>query len=133
MTRDERIEAAARAICAKANDNWDDIPESKQDWTNKRGQFNGRFRDVNEPYRLDYLAMVTAAIDAAYPELAGENPTHWLAPMEMTDDMASASMDAEIYCDICDIDIALTREGLVKAARLGWSAARDVYLKEGGE
>lgn len=61
---EEQVEAVARAIAAENGDKWEELPGDKQDWVARQGHFGGRFRYANEPYRLDYLAMATAAIRA---------------------------------------------------------------------
>lgn len=60
----EMIERVARALAERHGDNWDDMPNDKGHWVRERGQFNGRFRDVNERFRCDYLDEATAAIEA---------------------------------------------------------------------
>jgi len=62
MTTDNMIERIARAIAEANGDDFDDIPRDKGDWTRKRGEFGGRFRDVNEPYQSDYLNMAELAL-----------------------------------------------------------------------
>ena len=58
---DDMIERVARAI---AGEDWDDIPDNKSHWVKKRGWFGGRYRDVNERCKDDYLAEARAAIEA---------------------------------------------------------------------
>jgi hypothetical protein len=60
----EMIERVARALAKRHGDNWDDLPNNKGHWIRERGQFNGRFRDVNERFRCDYLDEAQAAIEA---------------------------------------------------------------------
>lgn len=60
----EMVERVARAIAKRHGDEFDAIAEDKPDWTANRGNFGGRFRDVNEPYKSDYLDMAEAAIEA---------------------------------------------------------------------
>jgi hypothetical protein len=60
----EMIERVARALAERHGDNWDDMPNDKGHWVRERGQFNGRFRDVNERFRCDYLDEAQAAIEA---------------------------------------------------------------------
>jgi len=45
-------ESVARAI---AGQDYDDAFECKADWVAARGLSGGRFRDVNEPFKADYL------------------------------------------------------------------------------
>lgn len=61
---DKALEAAARAMAHENGDDYDAIPANKTEWTKGRGQFGGRFRDVNEPYKSDYDEMAAAAIRA---------------------------------------------------------------------
>jgi len=111
----ERIERAARAIAAVNGDDFDAVPRDKSEWTEKRGNFAGRFRDVNEPTKIDYLAMAGVAAAELYPELA--SGTHWIAPMEATEGMKEAG-GLSAYID----DWA----GAV------WQAMRDAHLKAQG-
>ena len=60
----EMVERIARAIAKRHGDDFDAIPADKYEWTQNHGQFGGRFRDVNEPYKVDYLDMAAAAIEA---------------------------------------------------------------------
>lgn len=66
MMTDDMIERVARAI---AGEDWDDIPDNKSHWVKKRGWFGGRYRDVNERCKDDYLAEARAAIKAMEHEL----------------------------------------------------------------
>lgn len=63
------IEKVARAIAAANGDNFDETPEDKGEWVDKRGEFGGGFRDVNAPFRVDYVDMARAAIEAVIPYL----------------------------------------------------------------
>lgn len=58
------LERVARAIAEENGDAYDDLPLAKWHWTECRGVFAGRFRDVNEPMQSDYDAMANAAITA---------------------------------------------------------------------
>jgi hypothetical protein len=58
------IEKVARAIALRNGDQYDAIARDKPHWVEERGQFGGRFRDVNEPYQVDYLDMAEAALEA---------------------------------------------------------------------
>jgi hypothetical protein len=64
----ELVERVARAIAMVRGDNPDHVPRNKSDWLAKRGDFGGRFRDVNEPFWGDYQDMAEAAIAAMRPE-----------------------------------------------------------------
>lgn len=55
---------------------------------------------------------IEAILAAAYPELTAG--THWLAPREATDKMASAMSRKDTWTGV-------------------FAAARDAYLREGGE
>jgi len=61
---DVLTERVAKALAKRHGDNWDDIPDHKGHWTERRGQFGGRFRDINERFRCDYLDEAEAAIEA---------------------------------------------------------------------
>ncbi len=58
------LEHVARAIAEENGDTFDAIPLAKWHWIEHRGEFGGRFRDVNEPYQSAYIAMANAAITA---------------------------------------------------------------------
>lgn len=56
------VEAIAKIIASNLGDNFADAFTSKTRWIAKRGMSGGRFRDVNEPFRSDYLAAAEAVI-----------------------------------------------------------------------
>lgn len=56
------IERMARAIAAEQGDDFDKIPASKREWIDARGEFDGRGRDINEPFRTEYIGMALAAL-----------------------------------------------------------------------
>jgi hypothetical protein len=58
------IEGAARALAEAMGDNLDHAFASKSEWNAARGEKGGRFRDINEPFRSDYLAGVRAVLMA---------------------------------------------------------------------
>lgn len=58
------VEIMARAIALSFGDDYGSIPADKREWTARRGDFEGRFRDVNEAYRCDYDDMAIAALKA---------------------------------------------------------------------
>lgn len=60
-----QVEAAARAMAKENGDDFDSIPVGKAEWTHAQGKFGGRYRDINEPMRSDYLSMARAALEAA--------------------------------------------------------------------
>lgn len=70
----ELLERVARAIAEENGDDFDNLPLAKWHWTEQRGQFGGRFRDVNEPMQSSYEAMANAAIAAMR-----EAPQEWRA------------------------------------------------------
>lgn len=64
------VEAVAREIARMNGDDYDALPADKSEWNAKQGMFGGRFRDVNEPRKPDYLDMAQAA-SAALSRLRG--------------------------------------------------------------
>lgn len=56
------VERVARSIAAGMGDDLDNAFVSKVGWTAARGEKGGRFRDINEPFRGDYLAAAMSAI-----------------------------------------------------------------------
>lgn len=60
----DMVERVARAIAAENGDDFAALPDSKADWIAAGGSFGGRFRDINEPRKSDYLEMARAAIEA---------------------------------------------------------------------
>lgn len=104
MTPDERLEAAARAWLEHCDSV---LPTS----------LPGRWEDVAAMLRNAYLGRAKTALAAAYPELTAG--THWLAPMEMTKGMVKA-----VYDKFAALNVVYPEDA--------WSAARDAYLKEGG-
>jgi hypothetical protein len=61
MTMKERI---ARAIADGLGDDFDHAFESKSEWNELRGEKGGRYRDINEPRKPEYLAAATAVLAA---------------------------------------------------------------------
>lgn len=57
-------ESVARAIARGLGDNFDNAFTSKGEWTAARGEKGGRFRDINEPFQIDYLDAADAAMAA---------------------------------------------------------------------
>ena len=109
MTPDERLEAVARALWAQDDAGFPRF--TQQHW-----------EEGTALARSAYLARAKAALSAAYPELSAG--THWLAPREATDAMARAFLS--IKSSVPDDP----RAGPTMAQ--AWTAARDAYLKEGG-
>jgi hypothetical protein len=60
----EMIETVARAIAEQIGYSFDDCFHSKREWIEAGGMKGDRFRDVNEPYQIDYLDAARAAIEA---------------------------------------------------------------------
>lgn len=105
MTPSDRIEAAARAM-----------------WTmNSLASEMGLTWDAS-PFSEHYREVAAAAVAAAYPELNGDSPSHWLAPNEATEEMEAA---AEALDD---------RTGFYDRNASGeehYRAMRDAYRDEG--
>lgn len=57
----------ARAIAEGLGDNFDYAHDSKPHWIETRGESGGRFRDINEPRKLDYLDAAKDALLVALP------------------------------------------------------------------
>lgn len=70
MTHDELVEAVARNLARENGDDFDAIPADKQEWIAQRGQFGGRFRDVNEMKQNDYLCLANSALSVILDALA---------------------------------------------------------------
>jgi len=80
------IERVARAIAKANGDNFTLIPKDKSDWTTNRGLFAERFRDINEPFKGDYLEMAEAAIEAMREpteEMLSQMYTSWVDDSRM--------------------------------------------------
>lgn len=60
----ELKEKIARAISTTRGDDFDAIPADKREWIDCRGKVSGRFRDVNEPFKDDYIDMADAVLRA---------------------------------------------------------------------
>jgi predicted RecB family nuclease len=61
----EMVERVARAIATELGANLDTAFADKTEWINMRGtDAAGRWRDINEPFKSDYLAAARAAIEA---------------------------------------------------------------------
>ena len=101
MTRTDRIEAAARARSER-------IKAALRAW-------HETWNSMDPPTKNQQWDAMGAALDAAFPELAGDSPTAWLAPIEPTEEMWGAG-DRE-----CNDDEPL---GTV------WTAMRQTYLKD---
>ncbi len=100
-----RIEAAARAMMVDPK-LWDISTESYRD------EWRGR--------ALDVLA-------AAFPELASDPPTGWVAPRHMTDVMIEAVEARVSHMDTASDE--LVNFDFAQADRF-WRAARDAHTKE---
>lgn len=60
----EMLEKVARRLAEALGDNLDDAFANKSEWNAARGEKGGRFRDINEPFRDDYLQAARAALEA---------------------------------------------------------------------
>lgn len=60
----EMLEKAARRLAEALGDNLDDAFANKSEWNAARGEKGGRFRDINEPFRDDYLQAARAVLEA---------------------------------------------------------------------
>ena len=100
-----RIERAARAMADRFGFDWDFMSE---DW------------------RGDYEDIASAVLLAAEPELHQEPPTHWRAPMAMTNPMNSAATAAVNLADDGEADARLNYAEVDAI----YEAARDAHLKE---
>ena len=61
----EMVERVARAITTELGADLDTAFANKTEWINMRGtDAAGRWRDINEPFKSDYLAAARAAIEA---------------------------------------------------------------------
>ena len=123
MTLEQRIEAAARALyeCSPEMDQpvdpdnrptgpagavpWQDACEA---WPRETGGIRDEAKSI---------------LAAAFPELTSSPPTHWVAPMTMTDEMVNAGGYAlQSHCSFT-----------MDAARIAYEAARDAYLNREGK
>ncbi len=62
------IEKIARDIADALGDNFDYAFNSKPEWTAARGETKAGFRDVNQPFKPDYLDAAQAALTAIMGE-----------------------------------------------------------------
>lgn len=58
----ELREKVARAIAEALGDDLDDAFVNKAEWNAARGEKGGRYRDINQPMRDDYMAAAQVAI-----------------------------------------------------------------------
>ena len=58
------LEKAARAAAHANGDDYDAIPADKGEWIKARGMYGGRFRDINEPMKIDYDEIARAVLAA---------------------------------------------------------------------
>ena len=130
-----RIEAAARAMwfeyCCSLG--W---PNGQPTWDEIKAWDRSKVPDtaVGVLAMLNHVALIydqaEAALRAAYPELASDPPTGWVAPWEASDWMVQngaveiAGIDMGMY----DGNWKHVRECMAEAYR----AARDAHLKEQG-
>ena len=59
---DDLREKVARAIAEALGDDLDHAFVNKSEWNAARGEKGGRYRDINEPMRDDYMAAAQVAI-----------------------------------------------------------------------
>ena len=112
MTMDERVEAAARAIAIAHGTDPDQEARGLTHAVADRGDgIPALISDHRGKLWEMWIVDARAALAAAFPELSGDKPTHWLAPMEATEGMMAVSYGA---CDPED-----------------WARARDAYLGKG--
>jgi len=105
-TMDERIEAAARAEYAT-------MP-----YLDEEGEVIP-WEDLHENVRVGRCNEMRPFIAAAFPELQGDKPTHWLAPIEPT-------LEMELAADRFD------HRELPSRGYQHFVAMRDAYLGKGG-
>ena len=60
---DDLREKVARAIAEALGDDLDHAFVNKSEWNAARGEKGGRYRDINEPMREDYLAAAHAVLN----------------------------------------------------------------------
>ncbi len=103
----EMLERVAVEIARENADDFFLVPVDKQDWIAHQGQFQGRFRDVNELRQPDYLDMARAAIRAL------REPTHTML-------------------DNGDLTLPQFAEGHIRMEhlRVAWKAMIDAALDE---
>lgn len=86
------IETIARAIAEGLGDDFDLAHRDKPHWIETRGESGGRFRDINEPRKPDFLDAARSAITAI------EQSGHAIVPIEPTEAMIDAGYNSE-DCD----------------------------------
>jgi hypothetical protein len=111
---DERIEAAARAH----------DPELFVHPLHEPGQCE--YCDEERAHARKHIREIIAA---AFPELSGDKPTHWLAPMEPADEMIRAGRREAAFVNS---DAASIYRAMGAAARGERTEAADAYLGKGG-
>jgi len=98
----EMVERVARAIATELGANLDTAFADKTEWTNMRGtDAAGRWRDINEPFKSDYLAAARAAIQAM---------------REPSDGMVEAGWRAKEYGMTLEESVAATWPAMITAA-----------------
>ena len=80
MSDNDLIERVARDIADALGDNFDYAFAGKSDWITHRGETPAGFRDVNQPYRPDYIDAAIAAIAAI--DLPGQREAAARAALE---------------------------------------------------
>ncbi len=71
LTVDER-QAIAYELAKQRGDTFGCVPRDKRHWIEGHGIFQGRPRDINEPYQSDYLEMADVAYTALMARRAKE-------------------------------------------------------------
>ncbi len=112
---DSMVERVARAIATEHGDDYDEIPQNKKEWVVSRGTFQGRFRDVNEPYQIDYYGMAEAAIKAHEAWLSDNGFV--VVPREPTREMGLKGG--------WEIGHTMKQENQIQRARQCWQAMTD--------
>ncbi len=70
---DSTVEAMARKIAEQLGYGFDSAFTTKAEWTAARGEKNGRYADINEPFQGDYIDAAKAAAETLINNILGEN------------------------------------------------------------
>lgn len=93
------VERVARAIATELGADLDTAFADKTEWTNMRGtDAAGRWRDINEPFKSDYLAAARAAIEAMREptiKMASQGLKEWQCATD-TGDLDTDAHDMEL-------------------------------------
>ena len=116
MTFSERaVEAAAKAAAEINGDDFDKIPRHKSHWIEERGHFNGRWRDINEPFQSGYLEMAEACLTAALAVDGLALVPVWLIGQQRCPSDIRQSVSECVKCG-CSLGLYVTRESLTAAS-----------------